>query len=85
MEKMSKKALKAEAERLDAVRLMKGENRPAKTIYDYERERDMLCEKLNYRYYGVAYSVGTYDNTGRIDKIVDKNGEIVDFVFYTED
>lgn len=83
IEKMSKKALRAEAERLGAVELMKGEDHPVKNIYDYENERDKLCGAFQYCYYGEAYSAGMYGNTGRIDKLVDTNGEIVDYIFYT--
>lgn len=83
MKKMSRKALRAEAERLGAVELMKYENHPVKNIYDYENERDRICRMFKCCYYGVAYSAGTYGNIGRIDKIVDSDGEIIDYAFYT--
>lgn len=80
MLKMSKKALREEAKRLGAVEILGRKS----NIYNYENERGRICKAFGYTYYGYAYSAGTYGNTGRIDEIVESNGDRVEYIFYTE-
>ena len=75
--KISKRDLKVEAERLGAERISRLNN-----IYAYEEARYQECKKLDATYEGVAYSGGTYGNTGRLDKITGKNGETIKYTFY---
>lgn len=69
--KLSRKDLKAEAERLDAERISRA------NIYDYENERGKLCGRDGeWDYDGIAYSAGTYGNIGRLDRLTNrKTGE----------
>lgn len=63
--KLSKRALKEEAERLGAIEILGRKS----NIYNYENARYNECKKLKCTYEGVAYSAGIVGNTGRIDKL----------------
>lgn len=81
----SKKALREEAERLHADEILGRKS----NIYNYENARAELCKELGATYEGVAYSGGTYGNTGRLDEIVKfdpktDRWEHIKFIFYTE-
>lgn len=83
--KTSKKDLRAIAEAMGAVEILGRRS----NIYNYENERDKICRELGATYDGVAYSAGTYGNTGRIDAIkkFDRKADawhIIKHVFYTE-
>lgn len=80
MELLSKKKLLAEAERLGAEEILGKKS----NVYNYENARGKECKKLGASYWGVAYSAGTYGNTGRIDELKAPNGEHIKFIFYTE-
>ena len=85
MLKTSKKALREEAERLHAHEILGRKS----NIYQYENARAELCKELGATYQGVAYSGGTYGNTGRLDEIVKFNAdkdewEHIKYIFYTE-
>lgn len=72
--KVSKKALCAEALRLNAQKI-------ASNIYEYENELSEILQAFYANRNGyithkiIAYSVGTYGNTGRLDLI-----EFIDFI-----
>lgn len=78
--KMSKRALREEAERLEAVEIYGRKT----NIYNYENSRHELCKEYGATYEGIAYSGGTYGNTGRIDRIVAPTGATIEYIFYTE-
>lgn len=85
MLKTSKRALREEAQRLNAEEILGRKS----NIYNYENARGNLCKELEATYQGVAYSGGTYGNTGRLDEIVKFNPktdewEHIKFIFYTE-
>lgn len=73
--KITRRELKAEAERLDAEKF--GGN-----IYQYEAKREEYCKENGYYSDGIAYSAGTYGNTGRIDKIVDKDNKTIKYIYW---
>ena len=72
--KTSKKALRTEALRLNATKL-------ANNIYEYENKLSEILQSFYANRNGycshriIAYSVGTYGTTGRLDLI-----EFIDFV-----
>lgn len=83
--KMSKKALRIEAERLGAEEILGRKS----NIYNYENARYNECMDNCWDYEGVAYSAGTYGNTGRIDRIVEYDPKTetwkhIKYIFYTE-
>ena len=73
--KITRRELKAEAERLDAELF-------GKNIYDYENKRGNYCKDNGYYSEGIAYSAGVYDNIGRIDKIVDRDGKTIKYIYW---
>lgn len=73
--KIARRDLKIEAERLNAERF--GNN-----IYQYEQKRGEYCQEHGYCYDGIAYSGGTYGNIGRIDKITDRNNNMVKYIYW---
>lgn len=78
--KLSKRALREEAERLEAVEIYGRKT----NIYNYENSRYKLCKERGATYEGIAYSAGAYGNTGRIDRIMKPNGATIEYIFYTE-
>lgn len=83
--KMSKKALRIEAERLGAEEILGKRS----NIYNYENARYNECRNNGYTYEGVAYSAGTFGNTGRIDRLVEYDPKTetwkhIKYIFYTE-
>lgn len=85
IKRMSKKALRLEAERLGAEEILGKKS----NIYNYENARYERCKELGATYEGVAYSGGTYGNIGRLDAIVRYNPEKdgfdeLGYIFYTE-
>lgn len=82
---ISKRALREEAKRLNAEEICGRKS----NIYNYENERYKICAELGATYDLIAYSAGTYGNTGRLDviKTYDAKTETwkpIKFVFYTE-
>lgn len=73
--KITRRELKAEAERLGAEKF--GNN-----IYQYEAKRGDYCHDNGYYSDGIAYSAGTYGNIGRIDKIVDKDNKTIKYIYW---
>lgn len=73
--KISRRDLKAEAERLEAEKF--GGN-----IYQYEAKRGDYCNDNGYSYEGIAYSGGTYGNIGRIDKITDRDNKLIKYIYW---
>lgn len=75
---MSRKALRAEAERLDAERISR------RNIYDYEAEREKLCNPRTgeWDYEGIAFAGGTYGNIGRLDKITHRKTGEVKYIYW---
>lgn len=83
--KMSKKALRIEAEHLGAEEILGKRS----NIYNYENARYNECRNNGYTYEGVAYSAGTFGNTGRIDRLVEYDPKTetwkhIKYIFYTE-
>lgn len=73
--KITRRELREEAERLDAEKF-------GRNIYDYEANRENYCKEHGYYSDGVAFAGGTYGNIGRIDKIVDKDGKKVKYIYW---
>lgn len=73
--KITKRELKAEAERLNAEQF-------GKNIYQYEQKRGDYCKEHGFYSDGYAYSAGTYGNNGRIDKIIDKDNKTVKYIYW---
>lgn len=84
MEKISKKQLRIKAENLGAEEILGRKS----NIYQYENARYKECMDNCWDYEGVAYSAGTYGNTGRIDRIVEYDPKTetwkhIKYIFYT--
>ena len=87
MPEMSRKDLRAMAERMHAIEILGRRS----NVYQYEAQRQKAIEKIAGKgatYNGIAYSAGTYGNTGRIDEIVKFNPkkdkwESKGHIFYT--
>jgi len=77
MYRVSKKALKEQAELLGAERISRN------NIYDYENERGKICKREGLVYWGVSYSANSYKNIARLD-VLKKDGKVVKFVYYAE-
>ena len=82
--KISRKDLRAEAERLGAEEICGHKT----NIYKYEQARGELCKELGATYEGIAFSCGTYGNTGRLDKIEKYDAKTdswhkIKYIFYT--
>lgn len=85
IERISKRSLRAEAERLQAEEICGRKT----NIYNYEATRYEKCKELGATYEGVAYSAGIIGNTGRLDKIIKYHKdtdtwETLGYTFYTE-